>query len=433
MEQYTGFVYFRYRSAISYKVLSSKIHQVFARYLGQHLILIKTITYQPMRLSVLLFLIISLGFSQQSFSDDKAKKEKQLTQLKSKIEKLRKTIEVKENSKSSYTRQLRDIEKKIGQLSRRIRDTRQAVRDQKKRLQQLTRQKSAIRQQLQRQNNLLQHQIHTAYTLGKQEQMKLLFSQGDAGNLQRNLTYYRYFSNFRVKQIQQFNQNLEQLNAKELEIKRARQLLESNLKKQRQQKSKLGHDRIQREKIIATLEQELKKQGQSLNRLQQDARNLRRLIDSISKILVENPAEKKIKNFNRLRGKLSWPVKGRVKKLFGRRKPPSNLRWQGVVIDAPRGNNVRAIAHGRIAFADWLRGYGNLIIIDHGNGYLSLYGQNESLFKAAGEWVDAGDIIASIGNSGGHNKTGLYFEIRRKGKPQNPTKWCKANNWFRHI
>ena len=112
MEQYTDFVYFRYRSANSYKVLSSKIHQEFTRYLGQHLILIKTITYQSMRLSILLFLIISLGFSQQSFSDDKAKKEKQLTQLKSKIEKLRKTIEVKENSKSSYTRQLRDIEKK---------------------------------------------------------------------------------------------------------------------------------------------------------------------------------------------------------------------------------------------------------------------------------------------------------------------------------
>ena len=263
--------------------------------------------------------------------------------------------------------------------------------------------------------------------------MKLLFSQGDASELQRNLTYYQYFSNFRARQIEKFNQSFQQLSDKEAQIQLAKQKLETVLRKQRQQKASLSQDRLQREKIIATLEKELKKQGRHLSRLEENARNLRHLIDSVSQILVENPAQKKIKNFARLKGKLSWPVKGRVKKLFGRRKPPSDLRWQGVVIDAPRGNNVRAIAHGRVAFADWLRGMGNLIIIDHGNGYLSLYGHNESLFKAAGEWVEAGDIIASIGNSGGVDKAGLYFEIRRKGKPQNPTRWCKAGNWFKRI
>jgi septal ring factor EnvC (AmiA/AmiB activator) len=108
----------------------------------------------------------------------------------------------------------------------------------------------------------------------------------------------------------------------------------------------------------------------------------------------------------------------------------SNLRWQGVTIEARSGSQVMAVSHGRIAFADWLRGLGNLIIIDHGNSYLSLYGHNESLFKGAGEWVEAGEIISSIGSSGGQKTPGLYFEIRKKGKPQNPTGWCKASNSF---
>ncbi len=386
-----------------------------------------------MRIFFLLFLSGVLIFASTADASERAKKEKQLTQLKSKIEKLRKTIEVKENSKSIYTRQLRDIEKKIGLLSAKIRNSNQSVRQQKRRLRQLEKQKSDIQRQLAQQNELLSQQLYAAYTLGQQEQMKLLFSQGDASNLQRNLTYYQYFSNFRVKQIELFNQRYKQLNQKQQEISSAKQKLETVLHQQRQQKRRLGQDRIEREKIIATLEKELKKQGRYLTRLEEDAKNLRQLIDSVSQILQQNPSRQKIKNFAKLKGKLSWPVKGRVKKLFGRRKPPSDLRWQGVVIDAPRGNNVRAIAHGRIAFADWLRGMGNLIIIDHGNGYLSLYGHNESLFKAAGEWVEAGDIIASIGSSGGAQKPGLYFEIRRKGKPQNPTRWCKAGNWFKRI
>jgi septal ring factor EnvC (AmiA/AmiB activator) len=123
-------------------------------------------------------------------------------------------------------------------------------------------------------------------------------------------------------------------------------------------------------------------------------------------------------------------VQGNIKKLFGRQKPLSDLRWQGIMIYAPAGNHVRAVSRGRIAFADWLRGLGNLVIIDHGNSYLSLYGHNESLFKSAGEWVESGDIISSIGSSGGQQKPGLYFEIRKKGKPQNPTRWCKAGNQF---
>jgi len=158
---------------------------------------------------------------------------------------------------------------------------------------------------------------------------------------------------------------------------------------------------------------------------------MQELISSIQEILIEIPDPNiNRKTFAKLRGQLAWPVDGKVDKLFGRQKRPSNLLWQGIMIYAPAGNHVRAVSHGRVAFADWFRGFGYLIIIDHGNSYLSLYGHNESLFKSAGEWVESGDIIGSIGSSGGQQKPGLYFEIRKKGKPQNPTRWCKTGNSF---
>ena len=180
-----------------------------------------------------------------------------------------------------------------------------------------------------------------------------------------------------------------------------------------------------------SLDKQLKKQGGSLSRLKDEATQLQNLIKSIEKIFAEAPeADISKKTFAALKGKLAWPLKGKLRRLFGHTKPLSDLRWQGVRIDAANGSHVMAVSHGRVAFSDWLRGLGNLIIIDHGNSYLSLYGHNESLFKAAGEWVEAGDVISSVGSSGGQQKAGLYFEIRKKGKPQNPTRWCKSSNHF---
>ena len=386
-----------------------------------------------MRPSIVLFLGLLLAFNATCFAKDKALKQKQLTQLKSKIDKLRKTIEVKENSKSNINRQLRQIEKQIGGISNKIRKSRKAIKSKQRSLASLKKSKSSIQQDIARHNQQLSEQLHTAYTLGNNEQVRLLFSQQSAKNLQRNLTYYEYFSAYRLQQIDSSKQNYDRLIENEKKITGATKELEGILQKQKSQKSSLSTDRTKRKKIVTNLEKQLKKQGKYLTKLEDDAQNLKQLLDSLSEILIQTPAPVSTQKFSKLKGKLSWPVKGNVKKLFGQTKPPSNLRWQGVVINSRRGNNVRAVSHGRIAFADWLRGMGNLIIIDHGDGYLSLYGHNESLFKATGEWVEAGDIIGSIGNSGGQSKDGLYFEIRKKGKPQNPSRWCKTSNWFSTI
>ena len=376
-------------------------------------------------------LIAGLLVAPQSLAADRSAKEKQLKTVLAEIEKLKQAIDVKEDSKSEYIKQLKSIEGKIGKVNQKIRVIDKKIKGKKSELASLREIRLKHQRQLSRENDYLAEQVYTAFTLGREEKVKLLFSQQDPQTLQRNLVYYQYFSNARVELINQVQDNIDTIIETERLIQQARQDLEKSQQDLSQQKQQLNQDRGKRTSIIASLDKQLKNQGGNLARLKDEAAQLQNLINSIQEIFTDAPEDDIVgQAFSELKGKLAWPVTGNLKRLFGRNKPLSDLRWQGVILEAPSGSQVQAISHGRVAFADWLRGLGNLIIIDHGNSYLSLYGHNESLFKTAGEWVEAGDVISSIGSSGGQKKPGLYFEIRKKGKPQNPTGWCKASNKF---
>ncbi|MDH5356209.1 MAG: peptidoglycan DD-metalloendopeptidase family protein [Gammaproteobacteria bacterium] len=384
-------------------------------------------------LSLLLTALIAftLAVSPIIAADEKSQKEKQLKSLQKKIDKLKKTIHVKQDSKSRYTSQLRKIEDKIGKVSNKIRETEKKITQRKAELEKLRKTRKQHQQKLANENEILAEQVYTAYTLGKQEKIKLLFSQRNTEHFQRNLIFYQYFSNARANLIDNVQQSINEILTTESRISLASQALDKNYQTLKSQKVSLKEDSKKRKNIISSLDQQLKKQGGHLKKLVDDANELQNLLDSIEQILVDEPEpELEHRAFADMRGKLAWPVKGKLRQFYGKLKPLSDLRWQGVVIEAPTGRHVKAVSHGRVAFADWLRGLGNLIIIDHGNSYLSLYGHNESLFKTAGEWVEPGDIISSVGSSGGQESPGLYFEIRKKGKPQNPTKWCKSRNQF---
>jgi septal ring factor EnvC (AmiA/AmiB activator) len=364
-------------------------------------------------------------------SDDKSDKEQELEAVLQQIDKLKQAIDVKEDSKSQYIRQLKSIERQIGRVSAKIRDINQQIGARKSELAALRDTRQEHQRELSRENDYLAEQVYAAFTLGRQEKVKLLFSQQDPERLQRNLVYYEYFSNARVALIEEVQRNIDKIIETEARIRQASRELEASQAALQREKKQLDRDRDKRESIIASLDRQLEQQGGNLSRLEEEAEQLQQLIDSIRELFDATP-ENEISRaaFADLKGRLAWPVEGKVRRLFGRTKPYSDLRWQGIVIEAPSGRQVRAVSHGRVAFADWLRGLGNLIIIDHGNSYLSLYGHNESLYKNAGEWVEAGDVIGSIGSSGGQKKAGLYFEIRKRGKPQNPTGWCKAGNRF---
>ena len=385
-----------------------------------------------MRISILLaILTFSVVFAPQVPAADKATSERKLRAVLQKIDKVREAIEVKENSKSRYIKQLKSIESNIGSVNRQIRKIAGQVSAKKSELADLRKNRLEYQQRLSRENETLAEQVYTAFTLGRQERIKLLFSQQNAQTLQRNLVYYQYFSEARVALIDSVRDSIDRIIETETLITEARAALERDQQELGRQKAGLDKDLAKRRNIIGSLDTQLKKQGGELARLEDEAAQLQQLIDSIQDLLLPAPEDDiSRKAFADLRGKLAWPVEGKVRRLFGKRKPRSDLKWQGVRIDAPSGRHVRSVSHGRVAFADWLRGFGNLIIVDHGNGYLSLYGHNESLFKSAGEWVEAGDVISSVGSSGGQAKAGLYFEIRKRGKPQNPTRWCKADNRF---
>jgi septal ring factor EnvC (AmiA/AmiB activator) len=385
----------------------------------------------PLRKLLLMLLVAGLVIGPFAMAADKATSEKQLKSVLGKIDKLKQAIDVKEDSKSRYIKQLKTIEGDIGRLGQKIRALGKEIGSKKSELKSLRATRLEHQRQLSRENEYLAEQVYAAFTLGRQEKVKLLFSQQDPQTLQRNLVYYQYFSNARVDLINAVQGNIDKIIETEQLIQQARLDLEKNQQVLNEQKKQLDQDLGKRKTIISSLDKQLKKQGGNLSRLEDEATQLQNLIKSIEKLLADAPeSEISRQSFAKLKGKLAWPLKGKLRKLYGRTKPQSDLRWQGVKIEAANGSHVMAVSHGRVAFADWLRGLGNLIIIDHGNSYLSLYGHNESLFKAAGEWVEAGDVISSVGSSGGERKAGLYFEIRKKGKPQNPTRWCKFSNHF---
>jgi len=385
----------------------------------------------PLRKLLLMMLVAGLVIGPFAIAADKATSEKQLKSVLRKIDKLKQAIDAKEDSKSQYIKQLKSIEVDIGKLSRKIRALGNEIGSKKSELKSLRATRLEHQRKLSRENEYLAEQVYAAFTLGRQEKVKLLFSQQDPQKLQRNLVYYQYFSNARVDLINAVQGSIDKIIETEQLIQQAQLDLEKNQQALNEQKKQFDQDLGKRKIIIGSLDKQLKKQGGNLSRLEDEAAQLQNLIKSIEKLFADAPeSEISLKSFAKLKGKLAWPLKGKLRKLFGRTKPQSDLRWQGVKIEAANGSHVMAVSHGRVAFADWLRGLGNLIIIDHGNSYLSLYGHNESLFKTAGEWVEAGDVISSVGSSGGEQKAGLYFEIRKKGKPQNPTRWCKSGNHF---
>lgn len=175
--------------------------------------------------------------------------------------------------------------------------------------------------------------------------------------------------------------------------------------------------------------QDSKKQ---LRRWETDEKALVKLLIQLQQTLENMPmGEGTRKNFAQQKGKLPWPTKGKLVIRYGSSRQVGNLKWQGIMIRASQGQNIKAVSHGRVAFADWLRGFGLLIILDHGDGFMSLYGHNQSLLKETGDWVDPGEPISTAGDSGGQSKTGLYFEIRKNGKPVNPMRWCRKQRGTR--
>ncbi len=385
-------------------------------------------------LPLFIFLAIALGSfalpTATAFSaeTDNQNTRSELKQLRQRIEQLRKEVSQTRHQHDKASNKLRKIDLNISKHVRELKYIKFRLGQQDRHLGQLIYDRKRYQTQLQEQRKLLSKQIYTAYIMGQQAYLKLLLSQDNPAATGRIIKYYDYFHRSRTDLINQANATLSSLEQNRRNIQREKKRLAKLRTNSLKKKDQLEASAQQRRTMVVSLNQQLQGKTSSLNRMLEDERQLQRLVNGIEKLIPEVLNSKKNQQvFRTLKGKLEWPATGIIQRLFGRKRGRSKANWNGIVIRAKEGNEVHAVAHGRVAYADWLRGYGLLLIIDHGNGYMSLYGHNQSLLKETGDWIETGETIATIGNTASHTHSGLYFEIRHKGKPINPVKWCRKS------
>lgn len=276
--------------------------------------------------------------------------------------------------------------------------------------------------ELDEETGLLAAQVRAAYTNGRQERVKLLLNQHDPASLGRMLAYYRYLSEHRGENIDAVNRHLAELAQLQARAATERERLVALAAQTEAELERLDRVQGQRRELLTSLKTRLQEEGAEIERLASEEKDLTRLIAELTSILSDYPITSDAP-FTELKGALTWPVAGIPVHDFGQPRAGGGLKWNGVVLAAPRGREVRAVYHGRVVFADWLAGLGLLVIVDHGEGYMTLYGYNETTLKSAGDWVAPGDVIATVGDSGGQASSSLYFEIRQGTKPIDPRGW----------
>ncbi|MEN5092413.1 murein hydrolase activator EnvC [Pseudomonas protegens] len=412
---------------------------------------------------------------QPAFADERAQTQQQLDATRQDIAELKKLLGKLQEEKSGVQKDLRGTETEMGKLEKQVEALQKELKKSESELQRLDEEKKKLQSARTEQQRLIAIQARAAYQNGRQEYLKLLLNQQNPEKFARTLTYYDYLSQARLEQLKNFNETLRQLAnvEKDISLQQAQLLVQkSSLDTQRAELDKV---RKERQLALAKLNDDVKARDDKLKAREQDQADLAKVLKTIEEtlarqareaeearqkaLIAQQEAEKKrlreaqadasdaprkpVRSspgalvssagpsfggaFAAARGKLPWPVDGRLLARFGEtRGDDSRSKWDGVMISAAAGSQVHAVHGGRVVFADWLRGAGLLVILDHGNGYLSLYGHNQTLLKEAGDVVKAGESISTVGNSGGQDTPALYFAIRQQGRPSDPAQWCHA-------
>ena len=323
--------------------------------------------------------------------------------------------------KNDVTNELRASELKIAETARELHGLDQRLAGQQTSLDQMVKQRDALEASLKTQREALAALVRSAYALGRNEELRLLLMMDDVDSIGRLLAYFRYFERARVGEIEQLLNDLASLARVQQAIVQETEQIRQSRGAREDDARRLADQRDERRQTLAALEASLKDQASRLAALGRDEKGLLDLIAKLRDIFADIPKQiAGAEPFAQSRGRLNWPLRETAQ---GSAREESD--GHGVLIAAAEGKEVRSVSHGRVVFADWLRGYGLLLIVDHGDGYLSLYGCNETLLKDVGDWVDGGDVIATSGASGGRKSPGLYFELRHEGKPLDIRTWLR--------
>jgi murein hydrolase activator len=430
-------------------------------------------------LRALILLALSCLLS-PAFADERAQTQQQLDATRQDIAELKKTLGKLQEEKAGVQKDLKATETDIGNLEKQVEALQQELKKTEGELERLDTEKKKLQSARVEQQRLIAIQARSAYqNNGREEYLKLLLNQQNPEKFARTLSYYDYLSKARLDQLKAFNETLRQLASVEQDISRQQEQLLAQRADLDTRRQALDTERSKRQQVLAKLNSDVKDGDQKLQARQQDQADLAKVLKTIEEtlarqareaeearkkaLLAQQEAEKRRQQealaaradkedaeppkkarttlgplvtsdgasyggaFSSARGKLPWPVNGRLLARFGdARGSDARAKWDGVMIGASPGTQVRAVHGGRVVFADWLRGAGLLVILDHGNGYLSLYGHNQSLLKSAGDIVKAGEAISTVGDSGGQDSAGLYFAIRQQGRPTDPSQWCRG-------
>lgn len=352
--------------------------------------------------------------------------EQQLNKVTSEIQSLQKQLSKEKSSQKSEQTSLKKIEQDLAELYKQSKKLKQEQAEVKAKITSLKKEEQILDKKNQEQQTALKKDLQSIYKLGRQEKIKLLLNQENPQELARLLKYYDYYSEARLARIVEFQKTIEEISNKRLAIENelaALKEIDSKIEKEAKALEKKQQDRTA---VLDEINNSITSKDQKLKVLKEDQSRLSKLLSSLKGIWADIPAKLAHASISKQKGKLPFPVKdGKILHSFGTQRAEGLLKWNGWFIQAPINENVTAIHDGRVVFSDWIRGYGMLIIVDHSDGYLSLYGHNASLYKEAGDWIQAGDVLGTVGNSGGQYDMGLYFELRKDGEPINPKNWLQ--------
>ena len=364
----------------------------------------------------------SIGFTAEDSQDASQHK---LDQLKKSIHEINKWLSQANTEKSGLSKKLEQQEKEINRVSKNIRAIHQKISKQVKELQRLKKLGKQQKSSLNQQKAFLVKQLRTAYLQGNQPALKLLLDDDAPQDMARYMHFFSYINDARNEKITAFQSSLAQLKATETQALKQQTKLNKNRHSLETERKNLRQNRKQRKKVLAKLDSNIKSNAQRLKKMKADQRRLKTLLSELERTVTSIPTPADATPFKQQKHKLPWPSRGRVTARFGSRIAQGKLKLNGIRIATKENSAVTAIHHGRVIFSNWIRGFGLLTIIDHGDNYMSLYGNNKSLVKDTGDWVSAGETIAYSNESSTKNESGLYFEIRKNGKPLNPSHWLR--------
>ena len=368
-------------------------------------------------------------------------RQEELEDLRARIRALQKEVEAATESRSEAADALKKSERRISDLNRGLRQFELRQKALSKSLKQLAQDSKATQADIADQQDRLAALLRQRYIHGDNDAIKLMLNGQNPGEAVRHLEYYGYIGRARTQLIRDYQASLARMRELETAIREKQASLEQVKKKRIDQIKALESEKAARQEVLYKLSSQIRRQRNEINTLVQNEKRLSQLIERLAKLAAKRKASMAAKpgekvdrvadaslaglDFARLKGKLALPVAGEILHRFDQSRPGGGPAWKGLFIRARQGQEVRAVGTGKVAFADWLRGFGNLLIVDHGDGFLSLYSNNESLYKQAGDPVQAGDVVATVGATGGQDEPGLYFELRRQGKPFDPMTWVK--------